>query len=405
VKLALLILRKNYYRLLGPVVEEALRRGHDVECWHDWSGPRRGGKSSEFPDVAPAFRGGAPRVVVYQGPADLAERWRRDPPDAVVAIDPPDPTLRAATKARWLWLQYAADFLFHATRAGVAAADTVALYSEYWRTRVSTRWPGSGIDEELDGKAVVVGAPELDAVHSIDRDEVRRRLGLPAGRPIVLYLPYPLHSNVPTPWLRHVHRPATRVEQAVRTALARRWEYWPQVAKGWNDRRLVEAARAFCDRHDALLVMKSRRKDPIPRYAERLADRIFYDLSHHPPTILELLSVAALCIHFYSTAVMEAAYCGVPSLCLAPGAEELGPASFGFAFVHNGEADGLYNAPGVAYWRPLESGFDGLRTWRLGDFPLEADAQRRYVQRFLGFGDGRSAGRLLDVLEWEGGPR
>jgi hypothetical protein len=399
VKLALLILRKNYYRLLGPVVEEALRRGHAVECWHDWSGPRRGGKSSEFPDTAPAFRAGVPRVLDYGGPADLAERWRRDPPDAVVSIDPPDATLRAATKARWLWLQYAADFLFQATRTGVAAADTVAVYSEYWMRRVAERWPASGIDDELDGKTVVVGAPELDTVHTIDRDEVRRRLGLPGGRPVVLYLPYPLHSNVPTPWLRHVHAPATRIEQGVRTLLARRWEYWPHVVRGWNDRRLVEAARAFCDRHDALLVMKSRRKDPIPRYAERLADRAFYDLSHHPPTILELLSVAALCIHFYSTAVMEAAYCGVPSLCLAPRADELGPAPFGFSFVHNGEPDGIYNAPGVAYWQPLDSAFDGLRAWGLADFPLEPGAQRRYVRRFLGFDDGRSSARLLDALE------
>ena len=397
-RLAILIRRKNYYRLLGPVVEEALGRGHAVECWHDWSGARRGGKASEFPDSAPAFRAGAPRVIGYRSPAELLERWRLDPPDAVVSIDPPDGELRAATKARWLWLQYAADILFQPTPPGLLDADAVALYSAYWRRRVEERFPDPGIGPELDRKAIVVGAPELDAVRAIDRDEVRRRLGLPGGRPIVLYLPFPLRSNVPTAWLRHVHAPATRIEQGVRTLLARRWEYWPHVVKGWNDRRLVEAARAFCDDNGALLVMKARHKDPLPWYAERRADRAFYDLSHHPPTILELLSVASLCIHFYSTAVMEAAYYGVPSLCLAPRAAELGPESFGFAFVHNGEAGGLYNAPGVAYWRPLVSAFDGLRQWRLADFPLEPEARCRYVDRFLGFDDGRSAARLLDAL-------
>src|SRR5262249_27779899 len=76
-RLGVLILRKNYYRLLGPVVEEALRRGYDVECWHDWSGPRRGAKSSEFPDTPPVFAAGTPRVTGYGGTADLAERWRR----------------------------------------------------------------------------------------------------------------------------------------------------------------------------------------------------------------------------------------------------------------------------------------------------------------------------------------
>lgn len=397
-RLALLILRKNYYRLLGPVVEEALRRGHDVECWHDWSGPRRGGKSSEFPDTAPVFAAGAPRVTPYAGAADLAERWRRDPPDAVISIDPPDAGLRAATKARWLWLQYAADILFQPTPPGILDADAVGLYSARWRAWLEERFPASGIEAELDRKTVVVGAPELDTVHTIDPEGVRQRLALPAGRPIVLYLPFPLGSNIPTPWLRHVHSPSTRIEQGVRTLLARRWDYWPHVVKGWNDRRLVESARAFCDRHGALLVMKSRLKDPFPRYAVRLADRVFYDLSHHPPTILELLSVASLCIHFYSTAVMEAAYSGVPSLCLAPRAEDLGPASYGFDFVHNGVEGGLYNAPGVAYWRPLDSGFDGLRHWSLDEFPLVPEARRRYVDRFLGWDDGRSSERLLDAV-------
>jgi hypothetical protein len=317
----------------------------------------------------------------------------------VVSIDPPDGGLRAVTKARWFWLQYAADILFQPTPPGILDADAVGLYSAHWRAWLEQRFSDSGIGPELGEKGVVVGAPELDTVHTIDPGEVRRRLGLPGGRPVVLYLPFPLRSNVPTPWLRDVHRPATRIEQGARTIVARRWEYWPHVLKGWNDRRLVEAARGFCDRHGALLVMKSRHKDPFPRYALRLADRAFYDLSHHPPTILELLSVASLCIHFYSTAVMEAAYSGVPSLCLAPRPEELGPASYGFEFVHNGDEGGLYNAPGISYWRPLVSAFDGLRAWTLDDFPLVPEARRRYVRRFLGFEDGRSGGRLLDALE------
>jgi hypothetical protein len=161
----------------------------------------------------------------------------------------------------------------------------------------------------------------------------------------------------------------------------------------------VEAVRAFCDAAGASLVMKARHKDPVPRYAERLADRVFYDPSHYPPTILELLSVAALCVHHYSTAVLEAAAAGVPSLCLAPAADELGPASFGFDFVHNGRRDGIYNAPGVAYWRPLTDAFDGAARWRLGEFALDPDARRDYVERFLGFDDRRSSARLLDVIE------
>src|SRR5215470_17455418 len=398
-RVAFLILRKNYYRLLGPAVEEALNRGHAVECWHDWSGPRTGAKGSEFPDAAPPFRAGRPSVVTFAGAADLGERWRLDPPGAVVSIDPPEPSVRAVAKTRWVWLQYGADILFQATPRGGDDADALAVYSDYWTRRVAERFGDADLAAALAHKAVAVGAPELDALGLVDPVEVRQGLGVAADRPIVLYLPFPLRSNVPTAWLRNVHRPSSRLAQGWRTLFGGPREYWPHVAKGWSDRRIVEAVRAFCDANGALLVMKARRKDPVPRYAARLADRVVYDPSHYPPTILELLSAAALCVHFYSTAVLEAAFASVPSLCLAPRAAELGPASFGFDFVHNGEAGGIYNAPGVAYWRPLAEAFDALAGWRLAEFPLDRAARRAYVERFLGFDDGGSSGRLLDLVE------
>src|SRR5262245_22068413 len=189
-RLAILIHRKNYYRLLGPVVDEALRRGHVVECWHDWGGARDSVK--EFPDVAPAFRSGAPEVMTFSGARDLVERWRADPPDVVVSIDPPDPEVHAAAKTRWVWLQYGADIVMleiagpGLTARGIADADSVALYSEHWMREIERWVPEAG--EGLAGKAEAVGAPELDALAAIDRDEVRGRLGLPSDRPIVLYL-------------------------------------------------------------------------------------------------------------------------------------------------------------------------------------------------------------------------
>jgi hypothetical protein len=398
-RIAFIMRRKNYYRLLGPAVEEGLRRGWSVECWHDWSQPRRGGKASEFPDAAPAMAGGAPDVRTFLGFEDLTERFRADSPDVVVTLDPPDPATRAASTARWLWLQYSADILFEPTLRGVLDADAVGAYSAHWTDRLEERYRETGAAHEIRRKMRPVGMPELDVVHRIDPDEVRRRLGLPRDRPIVLYLSFPLRSNPPTFWLRGVFTPSTRLGQAARTLLARRTEYWPDVRDGLNDRRLVEAVRRFCDRTGAALVMKSRLKDPIPRYALRRADRAFYDLSHYPATILELLSVASLCVHAYSTTVLEAGYCGVPSLCLAPTDAAMGQPAFASEFVHNLKPGWIYNWPGVAYCVPLREAYDGFGRWSLADFPLDRRARGDYVERFLGFDDGRSSGRLLDLAE------
>lgn len=395
--------RTNYYRPLGPAIEEALRRGHRVECWHDWSRPRRGGKGSEFPESAPSSLAEGVRLQTFQGPADMLQRFRRDQPDVVIALDPPPAGFRDGVTSRWLLLQYSADILFFPTPEGVLASDSLATYSPYWGTKLRERFAGSGQGDDLEPRTVPVGMPELDVVSRIDPDEVRHRFGLAPGRPVVLYLPFPLRSNPPTFWLRRVFTPSTRLVQGVGAALSRRLDYWDHVRYGWNDRHLVESVRTFCDRTGASLVMKSRLKDPIPRYARGVADVTLYDPSHYPPTILELLSVASLCIHAYSTSVFEAAYSGVPSLCLAPDRRDMGLPDHVVNFVHNGDLGGIYNWPGTAYCVPLRAAFDGLRRWDLTDFPLDGAARKRYVERFLGFDDGRSAGRLLDVAERLGG--
>lgn len=398
-RVAFLIHRKNYYRLLAPVIDEALRRGHQVECWHDWSHPRRGGKSYEFPDATPAFNKGAPEIRTFQGLADLGERFRADSPDVVISLDPPPPDVKSGAKAKWLWLQYSVDILFYPSLQGILDADAVGMYSSRWIGRLEERHRDSGLAHEVKRKTVAVGMPELDAARGIDPWEVRRRLGLPEGRPVVLYLPFPLRSNPRTFWMRHVFTPSTRLEQGARVLLGRRMEYWPHVKNGWNDRGLVTAVREFCDRNGALLVTKARVKDPAPGYLERVSDRVLYDPSPYPPTILELLRMSSLCVHSYSTAVFEAAYCGVPSLCLAPDAADMGLPAYAHDFVHNGELGGIYNWPGTAYCAPLRESFDGFRRWRLADFPLGTEARARYVERFLGFDDGRSSGRLLDLVE------
>src|SRR6266849_4793881 len=125
-RLAFLIYRKNYYRLLAPAVDAALGRGWDVECCHDWSHPRRGGKASEFPDAAPAFRNGAPRVRTHMGAADLAAQWRAEPPDAVIALDPPAAEVRAASRARFVWLQYSTDIVCYPTARGLLDREGAA---------------------------------------------------------------------------------------------------------------------------------------------------------------------------------------------------------------------------------------------------------------------------------------
>src|SRR5262245_9384241 len=143
-RIAFLILRKHAYRNLGPAVEEALGRGWRVQCRHAWSQPRGRAKGAELGDAAPAMAAGTPHVRVFRGFEDLAARFRENPPDVVVTLDAPYPGVRAASAARWLWLQYSADILFEQTPQGFFDADAVGGYSECWTERLEERFRDAG---------------------------------------------------------------------------------------------------------------------------------------------------------------------------------------------------------------------------------------------------------------------
>jgi len=403
-RLVFIVERKNYYRVIGPLVDLALKRGWDVECWHDWSQPRWGTKASEFPDAVPTFRSGAPKVVAFHGKADLVAQLGARPPSAVVALGPRPATLPGPV--RWVGLQYMTNLVNPLGPQGLLGCDVVAGYSRFWLEQALEYFRESGALRDVDAAAeqdiarrfATVGVPELDQVEAIEPRAVRERLGLPAERPVVLYLPYPTMSNPRTFWLRHVYAPTSRVRRALAVLGARRFDYWHHVASDWNDRRLVTALRAFCDANDALLVVKSRLKDPVPRYTESRADLVLYDPSHYPATILELLSVSSLCIHFFSSAVYESVFLGVPSLCIAPSADDMGLSplwSRGLFNVRDGES---YNVPGASYFMSLPQAFDALPGAQLKDFPMDPTSRGHFVHRFLGFDDTRSSERVLDLV-------
>ena len=69
VRIAFLIMRSPEYRVYAPVIEAALARGWEVECWHDYSQLQTGLKGYQFPsiDSVPGFRSGRPVVRSYQG--------------------------------------------------------------------------------------------------------------------------------------------------------------------------------------------------------------------------------------------------------------------------------------------------------------------------------------------------
>src|SRR3990172_1663260 len=116
-RVAFLVQRANFYRLHAPVVDEALRQGWEVECWHDFNQPRTGQKAYNFPSIesAPHFVNGRPRLRAYHGSKDLRCVLEQNATDAVVSLSPPSSELDGqpvSSSAKWLMLQHSLSSFF-----------------------------------------------------------------------------------------------------------------------------------------------------------------------------------------------------------------------------------------------------------------------------------------------------
>jgi hypothetical protein len=412
-RIVFLLQRRNYYRLLGPVVERALARGWDTECWEAGEEVLKGRRVLERRHAGPAFRQGSPRVRRYGSHADLARQLAEVQPDVVVTLSPP-PGVVPNGRMRWLALQYTLDIGGLVDPTGGTIFDAIGVHTEHWRARAADslrivefnrarslgRPPESADDVAVEvtmrRRGVVVGFPEMDQFHAIDPAPIRRRLGIDPGRPVVVYCPFPFHSNPRTFWSRSIYGAGPlRQRLALLRGCGRR--YAQHVANGWDDRGVVHAVRAFCDANGAALVVKARPKDPVPRYLARLADRVLYEQTDYPATILELMSIASLCLHFFSTVAYEAAYARVPSICVTADGNDLGFPPLWREWFLSTQSGSSFNFPGVTYPVSVEEMVADLPRRRLADFAVEPAARAHYLEKFVGSDDGKASDRLLDL--------
>lgn len=415
-RVAFLIERNVFYQYLGPVIEAALGRGWEVECWHDYGYPRWGLKAYQFPSASsvPVFRHGAPSVKGYAGSSELREWLLARPVDVVVSLNAPvkyfDAPPAAGSIPPWIGLQRVGDFFQNNGPEGVLSCDAIAVHSDWWvqwaagyLQDIGTTRPGDQFAQRLSAKAVPVGFTELDQRGSIDPREVRRRWGIGPDQPVVVLLPFPGSVYPESFWARHAYLEPSPVVRLLRLLAHRRFEYWPHLARGWHDVAVTKAVRAFCDRNGAFLIVKSRLKNPIPAHTRSVADLCLYDASYYPATIVEALSIANLCISFYSTGGMEAVALGAPHLCVTFSADDLHDWHDGlrqrFVRYFYPQYSDMFHCPGVSTTISIPELIATLPSKRLGEFALEPQARRRYVQKYWGPEDGQSAQRVVELMQ------
>ena len=179
-----------------------------------------------------------------------------------------------------------------------------------------------------------------------------------------------------------------------------RFAYWPHAWHGWNDLNVVKAIRRFCDRNGAYLLVKSRRKTPVPAYTQALADRCVYDDSFYPATVLEALSVASLSVSYYSNSVFESVSLGVPHLCMTYSSEDYnGGYSSYFSRFYTPAEGSAFQFRGVATAWSIPEALSQLPNKTLDDFAMDTEARARYIHKFLTHDAGNGGVRTAEAIE------
>jgi hypothetical protein len=340
------------------------------------------------------------KVEVFEGVEDVAALAKRNLVQALVSLHPRK-FYSIDRAVKFITLQHSVD-TFMDTHTDLASSDFVCLFSPFWWDYAHRYYAQAAaisndeLEETLLPRVAFTGFPQMDAFAQIHADQVRERLGIAPDQKIVLALPLDL-SGWPGSWPAFFAADGPRQWQLLFRGHKEpdfMSHYWKWALRGWNDGMLAKSIKVFCQKNDALLVLKGREKDPLRQTWISQADFSVYDASHYPPTIFEAIAISNLCILFYSTAAQEAAYAGVPSLCVDRPNRDL----LKHKMWRVSTRGGPYNFPGVIEWTSLSDVFLTLESRSIDEFAIDGKARQKYLEIYNGPADHRASERVLDLL-------
>lgn len=356
-RLAFVIPRANHLKIIGPVWDEAKRRGHEVEAVVLPADVKGAGAMSHVQAEL-----GGPII----GPIGLHE-GRFDWAVAVGMTTAPELRQRTRPRLKWAALDSCGDNLTYLLEGhSTANWDLVTTLSEEAK-QFAVAETGGYFGNDL----VPIGYPELDQIQTVvgDRAACRAKWNLPAGQMVVFF---------------------GTAARPIRLGRIRRW--WFQQLRYWQ---IVRALRAWCDAHGALLIAKTRLKHGDPAWLTRYCDRIIGDVSFYPFTTLELLRAADLYVGFASAMAIEASAVGIPQVHLHgwPPWRYEWPWAWPMKQRFFVEPGGYWTSPGS---RQMPCDVKALPA--MLDRTVSSKVGYR-GNRWAGPLDGRASARFLDLLE------
>lgn len=439
-KIVFLIEKNNYYRNFLPLIKEGIKRGHSIECWHNYSKSRTGQKWYSFPEVAYApsiDEGQQIKVEAFYGSKDLLVKLKTASDiDAVISLHAPDYYLEPAVlknlPIQWISLLAFCDILFeqnnHPEGEKQLNSGMLFLYTRFWldkgreflqRFRPQRKY----LLEDAYSEYFFLGLPEFDAFNGIDPVAVRKKYRIPEDKDILLYLPFPYNNRAHNSgWemgfcgiftdtavssegtLMH-HKKNSLFEGLKHKTkclynIAKDPLSWECIFKGVNEPNVFKSVKKFCEGNNLYLVVKPRLKFPVPEIIKKEADLLIWDdeKSLNPPVLKELLSVARMTVSFYSYSVLSSVFAKVFHLNVGLSKGFSFRDDAGWFWMPEGE-NSIFNYKGACESWEASKLIRRLKNMSLDRFKMDPAARAGYVDKFIGRDDFNSSAYFFNALE------
>lgn len=432
-KIAFHIPRMNWYRVLSPLINEAIERGHKVECWHQ-IGAKSLGENCPNREKMPDFKLGVPVIIDYNNPEDIIRVVSERSPDVIIDAYPPryPAMLRdrnvCLQKPYWLLVDlppsdvimeiknddqlYACDgfaicndfYLNASIRYGMQCKTTLLSdvqsqvkelgedAAKWVKSHFMYQFKDSQV-QYIRKKSIIVGNPSFDDYSKLDRASIRRRLKISAEQKVIVLLPFPFGYDITASW-EQLYVRGSLLSRLIWIVQNKRFDCMKLLLTSPSNKTLLAALRRFAENNDALLVAKIRHsRIPAPELKQN-CHMLFGDEGYYPHTAVELFAIADLVVGHYSFGSIEAAALGTPFLNVdIPGFPKK---------YYCDTRTSIKNCdpwPGVVWSMGVSEARDTLPLKTLQEFQIRQDQREEYLRKFASWPLGGASARILDCLE------
>lgn len=288
-------------------------------------------------------------------------------------------------------IQWVGDYLV-ITPEKLKFIDNLFVHSSEMKEIYFKHFPEAS-KEKLAFKFVLVGNPIFDCLkENKTKDFILQKYRIPKEKKIVLLMSLNLMF---LPWAKYYFGSSNRVQLFFNFLIKPNFKYLKDFLKFGGYKKSLQTIKDWCQKNEAILVIKSRPKHREPTYVKEIADILISDDFFYPLASVELVSISDLVIGYESTVVLEAGFLGIRAISIDVDIKS--KVSRKKTLIEYRES-GIYGYEGLSDRVDYQKLAEYLDKHNLNDLNIDQGKRKEYIKKFIGYDDFNSSKRIVDHI-------